>query len=202
MYCFLLIVLLLYWATYLELFETSMKELFCQSSWRPLAIICFCKIAPSQMFGRVLIRLRYFYTIQWTSSDVCSINSKQIRHTDLVFFIRYFEQVFAGRILNPANIGACIEQKWSANTDWLIQKRYRGNMARILGFYKNHVINAKYIEKTHMIKFNPLKPNVPFLYPLKTSENFWFFNSFRECRNVTLCYNRLRCRKECHCVLK
>ena len=44
-------------------------------------------------------------------------------------------------------------------------------MARILRFYKNHVIKAKYIEKIHMIKFNRCKPNVPFLYPLKTSEN-------------------------------
>ena len=33
----------------------------------------------------------------------------------------------------------------------------------------------------HLVKYfiNPFVPNVPFLYPLKTSENLWFSNVFR-----------------------
>ena len=33
---------------------------------------------------------------------------------------------------------------------------------------------------------NPYSLNVTFLYPLKTSENLWFSDVFRGCRNVTL----------------
>ena len=29
------------------------------------------------------------------------------------------------------------------------------------------------------IRINPFHTNVPFLYPLKTSENLWFFDVFR-----------------------
>ena len=35
-------------------------------------------------------------------------------------------------------------------------------------------------------KVNPFQVNVPFLYPLKTSENLWFSDVFNEHRNGTL----------------
>ena len=38
---------------------------------------------------------------------------------------------------------------------------------------------------------NPFSTNVPLLYPLKTSENLWFFRVFRGCRSGTLIGNRL-----------
>ena len=37
--------------------------------------------------------------------------------------------------------------------------------------------------------FNPFQLNVPFLYCLKTSENFWFSHTFREYRNAILVLN-------------
>ena len=35
-------------------------------------------------------------------------------------------------------------------------------------------------------KFNPFQSNFPLLYPLKTSETFWFSEVFRGCKNETL----------------
>ena len=37
------------------------------------------------------------------------------------------------------------------------------------------------------LTFNPFQANVPFLYPLKTSENLWFSDVFRGCKgNIDL----------------
>ena len=37
-----------------------------------------------------------------------------------------------------------------------------------------------------MMVFNPFHANSPFLYPLKTSDNLWFSDIFREYRNRIL----------------
>ena len=38
---------------------------------------------------------------------------------------------------------------------------------------------------------NPFQANIPFLYPLKVSENLWFSRVFRGYRNGILAWNRL-----------
>ena len=52
---------------------------------------------------------------------------------------------------------------------------------------KNLGIFWKHLQNT----FNPFQANVPFLYPLKTSENLWFSEVFRGYRKGTLAWNGL-----------
>ena len=42
-----------------------------------------------------------------------------------------------------------------------------------------------------LVYFNPFQANVPFLYPLKMSENLWSSDGFRGYRKGTLAWNGL-----------
>ena len=49
-----------------------------------------------------------------------------------------------------------------------------------------------------IIRVNSSLPNVPFLHPLKTSENLWFSDVFRGYRNRALGKNGLLCTLTMH----
>ena len=83
------------------------------------------------------------------------------------------------------------DKTWSLTRIWsltLFQKSYLISFQNFSIFwdiflYFNHYIQIFYISSFHA--------NAPFLYPLKTSENIWFSDVFREYRNETLAWNGL-----------
>ena len=64
------------------------------------------------------------------------------------------------------------------------------NMAR--NSYSEFSLGMMYDEKYRLkVNINPFFTSVPFLYPLKTSENLWFSDVFRGCKKGTYWRNGL-----------
>ena len=69
-------------------------------------------------------------------------------------------------------------------------RRGLDNTGMVILLCKGDVPETADLHKMMMVRvsgtFNPFYSNVTILYPLKTSENLWFSDVFREYRNVTL----------------
>ena len=88
-----------------------------------------------------------------------------------------------------------LKQNWPFSVSFLIKlqaynfiKREALKMANFasvrMGAFCNQPLHLNI--SFSLIVFNPFQVNVPFLYPLSTSGNLWFFEVFRGYRNVTL----------------
>ena len=121
--------------------------------------------------------------------------SKICGRQPLNFLKGYLSQILLGPFLSTlAHYTVCfyvLKRSYHSQLHLFITNMFPGESAvrkcSLEGYFEIVVnLRKKVLSQSSFHLINPFYANVPFLYPLKTSENLWFSDVFRGYRNGTL----------------